>query len=296
MLSLYIHRRITVEKHDPLPLRKSPSYGFTLIEILVAVTILAFMTGILASISGHATALWMRNESQSQVRERARTALDYIANDLRQVVMPLSLDTANPALQRGPQLLISPAALDSGANGQGYNHPNSIFWFAPVATSHVRGDLAIVGYFIRMDVDGKYRLCRYFVNPDSPNYKATPSDGPNDWLADTLLDAVAPGDASHDYRGLVFENVLGLWVTAYDAKNDVITTAIDTRISGKLPARIEISLVFLDDRTAEKTGAGIAVPSSKSYTSAESYISNLPPALKAVAGIATTSVNFKDRQ
>lgn len=257
-----------------------PLRGFTLVEILVAVSILAFMAGLLASLSGQAANLWTRNESQSQIRERVRTVLEFMANDLRQAVLPI-----DPTLQNGPQLIVNPDI--------SYNSPNSIFWFAPIATDTSHGDLAAVGYFIRPH-GSTYSLCRFFVNPGSSQYKL--NEAPADWIDDGVIDAVAPADEANDYAGLLFENVPGLWIRAFDENGDAYTTFPDTRVDHKLPARLEITVAFFDDSSAAKIEGGLTVDAAAGYSSAEAFIDALPPTLKASVGTASISVNFQNRR
>jgi len=275
-----------MEQNHPPPHGKPSSRGFTLIEILVAVSILAFMTGILASITGQASNLWMRNESQSQIRERARTALDLISHDLKQAVVPLSASN-DTNFQFGPKFCLNPGG---GENGATYNFPNSLFWYAPVASETSMGDLALVGYYLRPSPSGgTYDLCRLLINPSDASYTLdTPLDT---LLTSTFLDSNAPagapvgegtGNTDVDYKGLVFKNVLGLWITVYPSNHDD---------PYKLPDRVDITMVFVDDQAALKAdsiaGATGADP--------RQYIESLPAPLKAVANMATTSINFMNR-
>jgi len=270
-----------MEQNPPPPGRKPSAHGFTLIEVLVAVSILAFMTGILASIAGQASNLWIRNESQSQIRERARTTLDLISHDLKQAVVPLSASTTGN-YQFGPKFCLNPGGGEGDAT---YNYPNSLFWYAPVATDTTMGDLAMVGYYLRPN-GGTYDLCRLLINPSDTSY--TLDSSLDSLLTSAFLDSNAPagsttdGDGNTDYKGLVFKNVLGFWITVYPGNHTD---------PYKLPERVDIAMVFVDDQTAIKAGT----ISPGTGTDPQQYIDSLPPALKAVANIATTSVNFMNR-
>ncbi len=243
-------------------------------------SVLAFMVVLLTSLSSQAANLWMRNETQSQVRERIRTVLEFIAEDLRQAVLPI-----DPTDQKGPQLVVNPGDVTQ-------HEPNSIFWFAPIATDTSHGDLAAVGYFIRKQGQ-TYSLCRFLANPGTANYKLTAT--PARWIDDSVLNAAAPADEASDYAGLLFENVPGLWVTAYDENGTAYTTLPDTRVDHKLPARIEITVVFFDEKAASMIQGGLAVDPASNYQTMEDYLDALPAAIRANVGTASISVNFENR-
>lgn len=258
--------------------------AFTLIELMVSIAIFTFMAGFLVSLSGQAANLWSRNQSQSQLRERARTSLEFIGNELRQAVMPLDHSS-----QTGPQFVVNPSTVSNT-----YLHRDAIFWQAPIATSTTKGKLAAVGYFIRKD-GNTFHLCRYFVNPDDANYALHQT--PAEWVSDTLLDTVAPANKLLNYKGLFLQNVPGLWIKAYDESGGLYTASPDSRKDHKLPARIDLSLVFLDDSGAARLVSGaLELPPASESDSAEAYLNKVPEPLRNSAGTATISVTFQDRR
>ncbi len=271
------------------PLAGSDSYGkrrasgFTLIELLVAATIFTVMAGILLSVSSQATTLWSRNHQQSQLREKARIALDFIGGEMRQAVLPL--DRSSTA---GPQFVVNPAGVSAA-----YRLKDAIFWQAPIATTHTHGNLAIVGYFIRRDGD-RYQLCRYFINPDESNYRLF--SNPTDWVNDGLLNSVAPASAASDYQGLFLENVVGLWVECFDESGASIVP--DSRVDQRLPARVKVSLAVLDERGAERLAANTQIPKAGECVNAEDYVAKVAAqdeTLRAMMDAVHINVTFERR-
>lgn len=249
-------------------------------ELLVAVAIFIIMAGVLLTLSGQATSLWSRNHQQSQLREKARTALDFIGNEMKQAVLPL--DTSS---QKGPQFVVNPAGLSSD-----FQRKDAVFWQAPIATSRTRGNLAIVGYFIRYD-GRSYQLCRYFINPGESDYRLR--SNPDDWVNNTLLDRVAPASEASDYRGLFLENVVGLWVECFDESGVLITG--DSRTIRRLPAKVKVSLAVLDETGAARVQAGAALPAASSSTNAEAYLDQVSEALRPMIAAVHINVSFENR-
>jgi len=237
--------------------------AFTLIELLVATAVLSMLVLLLSSMLSSALDVWRRGRSQSEVRESARSVIELITNELRQVVLP-----PDPTASNNLEFVISSPDLNAR-----FKHRDTIFWQAPVANNQGKGDLAIVGYFIRQD-GARSSLCRVFINPGEAYY--TIYDDSVDWLSDEMLDAVAPADDASFLKGLVLENVPGLWVTAYQ---DDMTPypSYNSRTAGRLPRRVDISLVLLDPRGAQMQQAGVlSLPAASSYANADAYIAAVP--------------------
>lgn len=242
--------------------RRKGGAAFTLIELLVATSVLALLVVLLSSMLSSALDAWRRGRSQSELRENARSVIELMTSELRQVVLPPDPTDANNL-----EFVINSPKLDAR-----FNHRDTIFWQAPVAGSREKGDLAVVGYFIRQ-TGTRYDLCRAFVNPGEPFYMIY-SD-PADWLSDEMLDGVAPADEVSFLKGLVLENVPGMWVTAYQ---DATTpyASYSSRVAGRLPTRVDISLVLLDAIGARLLEAGLfSLPAASSYSSVDEYIDAL---------------------
>lgn len=253
--------------------------GFSLVEILAAMAVLTLVMLIMAGLSEQIGRVWSKGLSQNQHRNRARSALTFMGRELRQAYV--SPDTTDTALQ----LIINPAKVTS-------NFPHSIFWQAPVATDTTNGNLAEVGYFIRRD-GTRANLCRMLVNPKDPSYLIYDKSDPTKWITDDILNTVAPASKATQYRGLFLENVLGLWVQAYN--KDGTAYSGDSRLTtpaNQLPAYVKISLVFLDETSAKRATSN--VPLATASDTPDSFINNLPTPLKAGASVATFTVALKN--
>lgn len=253
--------------------------GFSLVEILAAIAVLLLVMLILVGLSDQMSRVWSKGLSQNQHRNRARSALTFMGRELRQtVVSPDSTDTAL-------QLIINPTSVT-------LNFPNSIFWQAPVATDTTNGNIAEVGYFIRRD-GNRANLCRMLVNPTDTNFLIYDNANPDKWVSDSMLDLVAPATKASQYRGLFLENVIGLWVKAYNKDGTpYLGNSRQTTPVNQLPACIKISLVFLDETSAKR--ATSPVPLAGASDTPETFINNLPTVLKAGASVATFTVALKN--
>jgi len=258
--------------------------GFTLIELLVAMTILTMLIVMLLSITNSATRIWIWGEGENQYRMQSRALLDFIGHELQTATLAMNqgaqISANNPTLE----LLINPPSVKSACE-----FPNSIFWQAPIATDdHSLGNLAEVGYFVRWGPDHHANLCRYFVNPttgatgkSNPNYliysQLSSSNPP--WVGGGTanpplvnmgsstpgdLDTVAPANAANNYQGLFLQDVLGLWVQAYDIAGNPLSLPYDSSASAThpLPAYVVISIVNLDSVSAVRLAADASLVST----------------------------------
>lgn len=251
--------------------------GFSLVELLTATAVATLLMVILAGMSSQVSRLLVISSSQSQHRNSARAALNFMGREMRQAV--LSLDTTGSRASK-LQFIINPAGLQTT-----YSNRDSIFWQAPVSTTTTAGDLAEVGYFVTW-TDNQPNLCRYYIPPSSPNYKIYTD--PTNWVTNSLLSGFVPGT---NYDGLFLENVAGLWINAYDTAGSVYGG--DSRITRTLPARVEISLVLLDSTVVKRNKATI---SAYGTLNADTYLKALPVALREGAVVVNFSVVLDNAQ
>lgn len=263
-------------------MHRTHSRGFTLVEILVALSIFLVMATFLLSISGQAANIWRRQNDLSSIRERARAALDVIGSELQQAVMPLDV-----SLNNSVQLVVNPPDVATT-----YQSRDAIFWYAPIASLSGSGNLAAVGYFTRK-TGGLYQLCRFYAPSGDANFLLYSS--PESWVTTTLLDNAAPASEASKFKGLFLENVGGFWVNAYDTDGSLLPDT-DTRVTRKLPARLEISIVFFDSLGATKAEGGVVLPSPSASTDAAAYLAALPESLRSNAGAVSISVSFRNRK
>lgn len=81
--------------------------GFTLVEVLVAISLLALLSGLLVFLFQDAMEIWRSGESRRQVYETAHSVLPYLERDLNHVWVPLMDEhepTGDPPQPREPFL------------------------------------------------------------------------------------------------------------------------------------------------------------------------------------------------
>jgi len=289
--------------------------GFTLVELLVAISVLSILLVLLTQVAGSVADTWAKGNSRADRRQNGRSLVDFIAREVRSASLPVaqprepSTTTAAGAVIAIPDLnfVLNPATVSAQ-----FKYPHALFWQAPVANDMKRGDLATVGYFIRWDETGttpKAMLCRLFLNPGDAQYNVYKTYA--GWISDTLLNAAAKADNSpapdgmpNAYRGLFADNVVAFWANCLDASGKVIdgVAATDTNDMSKtfdsrfdytgfntantaqifkapvLPHSVEVSFVLVDARTAVLFTPSIATSLKSlatSTTDANDYIGAL---------------------
>ena len=233
--------------------RRSTVKGFTLIEVLVAVAILAIMILLLGQIATFVSSIWTTGNSDTERRQNQRAVADFIALELRAATLPINRIPGNPKADL--QLILNPPSIS-----QKYRNASALFWQAPISGESKTSDLASIGYFVRWTSGGvpQAQLCRFFVNSkDASNYTVYSE---NEWITDQRLENVAPATPASGYIGLFAENVIGFWALCLRSDGTIETKAMDvydSRTTLKLPSSIEVSLIQLDARIARRLTADI---------------------------------------
>jgi prepilin-type N-terminal cleavage/methylation domain-containing protein len=198
------------------------STGFTLLEILVSVALLAVVVLLLASVFSVCERSWVNLSASARQRQDARSVLATMAKELRAANLPLnrSYEEAAPA-NRQPQLLINPQGVDVSLQ-----NAHSVFWEASIHSS--KGGSGLVGYFVRWEVTNqgpRPRLCRIFLSADEmqPVLAALRSGTNSEWITMDLLSTYAPGDSNSGFAGWMADNVLALYARALDPNMNPIT-------------------------------------------------------------------------
>ena len=107
--------------------------AFTLVELLIAITILVSIVLLLTAMVSGVSRAWTSGEQRVAQFQDGRAVLDLMARELSQAVISPSLQfVQNPTL---------PAAANQRAGS------DSIFWQAP-GTSTTSGNLAEIGYYL----------------------------------------------------------------------------------------------------------------------------------------------------
>ncbi|XHR31063.1 MAG: type II secretion system protein J [Chthoniobacteraceae bacterium] len=234
--------------------------GFSLIEVLVATTILTLIVAMLGGVVSTVGASLRTATGRSECGLSARAIADYIQTDLKAALLPLNTsDTANLQF-----------ILNSSAIPDKYKIGDALFWQAPVANDTTFGDIAEVGYFVKWVTDDRSKpvpiLCRFFVEPadssSTSNYKIY--QDPAAWLNQTTVDAAAPGTVDQNYTGLFAENVVAIWFRCldgqgkayagrtFDSRNSIADSDGNVR---RLPSSVQVSFVLLDSRASARLTA-----------------------------------------
>lgn len=240
--------------------------AFTLVEILVAVAILALLVVLLASLLGGVNRAWISGEQQVETFQDGRAILDLMSRDLAQAII-------SPSLQ-----MVQNANLPSTASERG--GASNLFWQANLSSTSA-GDLCEVGYFL----DSNFRLTRFFVPPtDATNYQIfsfAPSDSTASWTN-------VVGTPS--LNTTISSNVVALWIRCFDANGDPIPwlssavtsaapmqfnsaahfqpaipgtassfkyTSANTAQAHLLPASIELTIITVDSKTLLRSSAQV---------------------------------------
>jgi len=120
------------------PLRANRRQAFTLLELLVSITLLTILVVMLMSMVDNATKLWRTNESRVESYREARAALNLMVSDLKMIYA-----STNANLFKTNAAAAFDAVPEEG----------QIFFLAALPASaqdtNSRSDLCEVGYFLR---------------------------------------------------------------------------------------------------------------------------------------------------
>lgn len=232
--------------------------AFSLVELLVAVALLAIVVSILASIfSSTQKGVSLLGSASSQRRD-ASTVLDQISRDLRSALEPVSrsFEEVSPSL-RTPQLLLNPSGFSS--------NQTSLFWSASSESS--MGGTTLVGYTLRWEStpEGpRPRFCRVSFDPnDSESIKQNLRMALNTpWVDQALVNANAPGDSTNGYQGWISDNILAFYARVLDPQMNPITNYART-LSAPAAGTTSVNAVF--GSSANGTSTLGAFDSAKGY-------------------------------
>jgi type II secretory pathway pseudopilin PulG len=201
--------------------------GFTILELLVSVVLLAFLMIMLVGISDSASRAWCSGQRRADTMQTARASLELFARELT----PAQVDTRL-------QFVIAPgsilAAAPTLANNIAPQSPVTL-WMAPLGTE---GALCCVGYYLyRDDVNRFYRLKRLYIpaldsngnpspyfprmvninNPRDPSLEPNATDATwftRNWDINAFDDQNATNTQA--VTSTVADGVIALWVRGLD--------------------------------------------------------------------------------
>lgn len=280
--------------------------AFTIVELLVATTVLSVLVVLLAQVMNTVSNAWSGGTGRAERQQNGRALVDFIGRDLRAAALPV--DPQSNGVVPDLQFVVNPSSIP-----EAYRQPHAIFWQAPLATDTSRGTMAEIGYFVKWDETSQYpraMLCRVFANPGENQHLVYEQ---LEWLNESVLQQLAPADSASGYRGLFAENVIGIWARCldstgnvinqigsgasrgFDSRKDYVDTSYDatgaainiTRKAPALPSSVEISLLMLDSRAAASITPAIMAQiksmtaASENATACERLI-QASPALRSV--------------
>jgi prepilin-type N-terminal cleavage/methylation domain-containing protein len=253
------------------------SSAFTLVELLVAMTVLSLLVLLLASLLGGVNRAWISGEQQVESFQDGRAILELMSRELAPALISPKLQfVQNPTL----------TGITQRANS------GSLFWQAGLASTN-NGNVSEVGYYLSENTaQHTFQLNRFFVAPtDAANYQIF-ANSPNDRNALWVTNFVAvPG-----LNTLLSDGVVAFWARCLDSNGDPIpwissaaTSNGDTAatplqfnsaghfqpavpgLSGSfkytsqpstaqahlLPATLELTIVTIDSKTMQRSRASV---------------------------------------
>lgn len=143
--------------------------GFTIVELLVSVGLLATLMLVLSAVTESASRAWREGTNRTDTFQSARTALELMARELS----PAVVDTRMQFVI-GPNTIVSNVVRKSNATLADKFAPESpvLLWMAPLGEN---GSLRCIGYYLHRDEARKfYRLKRIIIAPPQLPEKPSP--------------------------------------------------------------------------------------------------------------------------
>lgn len=133
--------------------RSATTRAFTLVELMVSVSLLAFLLFVLNAVTDSARGAWSDGKRRVETFQSARTALEIMSRE----ITPAVVDTRM-------QFVIAPGELltQAGAQNVAPETP-ALLWLAPLGED---GELRLVGYYLYRDAAKQFfRLKRIYAEP-----------------------------------------------------------------------------------------------------------------------------------
>ena len=210
------------------------SSAFSLLELLVAVSILSILLVILLNIVQGATSLWRTSENKVEAYREARAALQVISSDVKNILPTTNSNFFRTNLTNSPNLGFLATLPISSQNTDSLS------------------DICTIGYFLKYDNKSSvgsntgrqsYNLYRYFVesNETFANLTNNPS---------TVLD-INPDKQPE----ILARNVIGLETTYFITNGSGEFTPWTQSATTPMPQVLEIKLTALSNERTMRFGA-----------------------------------------
>ena len=235
--------------------------AFSLLELLVAVSVLSILLVILLNIVQGATNLWRTSENKVEAYREARAALQVISSDLRN-----ALASTNTSFFR--------------TNISGYPSATNLAFLAtlPLSSQNIDSlsDVCTVGYFLaynnKSPVAGatgrqSYNLYRYFVESNETFEKLTGASGPTGVLD---LDSDFPPE-------ILARNVVSFNATYSVTNASGGFTPWTQSVTTPMPHVVEIQITAVNNERTMRFGARSASSEWDDFSSDKSapdYLKN----------------------
>lgn len=258
--------------------------GFTLVELLVASSILVLLMGLVFSVISQTSLIWSRSMDKIESFKGARLAFETITTNLSQATLNTYLDYDNEVT---PQYYLRKSELKfvSGAAGSGTlpgtaNTGYAFFFQAPLGytsgTTYNGIELLLntCGYFVSFTTNSsipdhvvtgrnayRYRLMQLLVPTESNNIYSTP-----DWFF---------SQSQTSYAKPIADNVIALIVrpqdpgaTATDLPNNqypydsTLNATVNPQpvTANQLPPVVQVTMVAIDESSAKRLENGSTEP------------------------------------
>lgn len=176
----------------------SPRRAFTLLELLVAMSVLAVLMLILMRMFGEVSTLWQTSEKRTDAFREARAALEMMAADL------------GPTLRQAPMpTLVLDNVFKPSGDDAGLAHNQQVFALAS-RPNDGSSDVCTVGYYCRWDdARSGYVLMRHFRDSDQ-TFAAIEAEGLNPqakFAPDAFYHpgSTKPGEEDEEIAAFVFD-------------------------------------------------------------------------------------------
>ena len=252
---------------------RRPGWAFTLVEILVSMSVLTLMVVFIASIVNAVNRSWNAGEIQVENYQNGRAILDLVSRDLAPALASGTAAAFNPGNTTGAvwgtlQTVQNPnvtALLPSGTTQ--IANSDSLFWQAP-STTNSFGNVSELGYIlVKVAAAGaptRYQLQRFYAAQDTRYPTPSPTPAPSGrtfqiydwpisystvpWLTNMSLTRFAACFSP------LSDGVLGFWIRLLDKNGNPVPWLKDaTGYSAASPMKFNSAAAF---------GAFTATPSA----------------------------------
>lgn len=302
--------------------RSLRSQAFTLIEMLVSMTILALIVMVLVSVLNSSTDVWQRSSSKIQVFQEARAAYEAMTRKISQATLNTYWDyeadaTGNPIRYRRQSELAFVSGLEATLLPSiNPARTHAIFFQAPLGYTqnanytNLRNLLNACGYFLEFGDDSEGRPTFLQSEPRVPeryrwrlkelwqpteNLAVYQSNAPGNWIPSTPSSTLA-------------ENIIALIILpklpeAEDSTGTSLapefsydsTRSANRATHNQLPPLVQVIMVAIDEASARRAENGATPPDyGVQWTNLFLQATNLQRDLDTLEeGLIATGVNYQ---